>query len=80
MYFDALECLPEDKDTSLTEEKCKPVSNSRKVGGGGGAQYIHVCSTCIPLTAASFWYIIFTSPFCVQSLKYKGKCLFNSYN
>lgn len=34
MYFDALECLPEDKDTSLTEEKCKPVSNSRKVGGG----------------------------------------------
>ncbi|XP_065939380.1 ubiquitin-like modifier-activating enzyme 1 [Magallana gigas] len=24
MYFDALECLPEDKDTSLTEENCKP--------------------------------------------------------
>uniref|UniRef100_A0A8W8LSW1 E1 ubiquitin-activating enzyme n=2 Tax=Magallana gigas TaxID=29159 RepID=A0A8W8LSW1_MAGGI len=25
MYFDALECLPEDMDTSLTEENCKPV-------------------------------------------------------
>lgn len=31
MYFDALECLPEDKDTSLTEEKCKP-TNSRYDG------------------------------------------------
>uniref|UniRef100_A0A8W8LXB6 E1 ubiquitin-activating enzyme n=1 Tax=Magallana gigas TaxID=29159 RepID=A0A8W8LXB6_MAGGI len=31
MYFDALECLPEDKDTSLTEENCKP-TNSRYDG------------------------------------------------
>nr|XP_034305007.1 ubiquitin-like modifier-activating enzyme 1 isoform X3 [Crassostrea gigas] len=31
MYFDALECSPEDKDTSLTEENCKP-TNSRYDG------------------------------------------------
>ena len=65
MYFDALECLPEDKDTSLTEEKCKPVSNSRKEGGGV-SQYIHVCSTCIPLTAASFGINIYKSLLCAK--------------
>eukprot|EP00105_Crassostrea_gigas_P035763 XP_019919911.1 PREDICTED: ubiquitin-like modifier-activating enzyme 1 [Crassostrea gigas] len=31
IYFDALECLPEDKDTSLTEENCQP-TNSRYDG------------------------------------------------
>ncbi|XP_048741886.2 ubiquitin-like modifier-activating enzyme 1 isoform X2 [Ostrea edulis] len=31
MYFDALECLPENKDTALTEENCKP-TNSRYDG------------------------------------------------
>ncbi|KAH3819410.1 ubiquitin-like modifier-activating enzyme 1 isoform X2 [Dreissena polymorpha] len=27
LYFDALECLPEDKDTSLTESNCAPQNN-----------------------------------------------------
>ena len=30
MYFDALECLPDDKSV-LTEENCKPVSEYYKV-------------------------------------------------
>jgi len=27
LYFDALECLAENADKILTEEKCKPVSD-----------------------------------------------------
>ena len=61
MYFDALECLPEDKDTSLTEEKCKPVSNSRKGGCGGqgevgGAVYTGTCMLNLySINSCKFW-------------------------
>ena len=30
LYFDALECLPEDKDVVLTEEECAPVSEQAR--------------------------------------------------
>lgn len=46
LYFDALECLPEEnKETVLTEEQCRPVSThgwGRPAGGGHRSEEVPV--------------------------------------
>lgn len=52
LYFDALECLPEDKE-ALTEDKCHPVCVCGPWGGPMGKTSLGAFLARLPLTRPS---------------------------